>query len=362
MTFCEWTLSVSLANLPKLSPRNSEPAKIYVLKGVRNLSLNVFLTGGTGFFGKSLLRFAPSFNAPRSLSYSILSRNPDQFLLLNPEFNNTNSLRFSRGDILDPTSFEISTGSNCVLHAASDSTVGPALAARLRYRQIVEGTEVVLQKAVASGVRRLLFTSSGGVYGSQPLGLSAIHEDYNGMPDPLDVSNVYSVAKRTAEHLCALYAAEYGIEIVVARCFAFVGEDLPLNVHFAIGNFIRDALWSDQIVVKGDGTPIRSYLDQRDLARWLLVIMQEGRAGEAYNVGSDRAISLVDLAYLIRDLVSPQKSVHVLGGEAGTIKRNRYVPDITKAASELGLRPSFSLEQSIMDTVAAHRARKANRK
>ncbi len=326
------------------------------------MSLNVFLTGGTGFFGKSLLRFTSSVDAPRSLSYSILSRTPEQFLLLNPEFDNTNSLRFSRGDILDPGSFEISTESNYVLHAASDSTVGPALAARLRYRQIVEGTEVVLQKAVASGVRRLLFTSSGGVYGSQPLGLPAIHEDYNGMPDPLDVSNVYSVAKRTAEHLCALYAAEYGIEIVVARCFSFVGEDLPLNVHFAIGNFIRDALWSDQIVVKGDGTPIRSYLDQRDLARWLLLIMREGRTGEAYNVGSDQAISLIDLAYLIRDLVSPQKSVHVLGEEAGIMKRSRYVPDITKASRDLGLRPFFSLERSIIDTVHALCAREARRK
>ncbi len=326
------------------------------------MSSNIFLTGGTGFFGKSLLRHSSSFYAPNSVRFSILSRNPDQFLLLNPEFNNSNELLLIRGDVLDPSSFAISRESNYVLHAAADSTVGPALAARLRYRQIVEGTEVILQKAVASGVRRLLLTSSGGVYGSQPLGLSRIHEDYNAMPDPLDVSNVYSVAKRTAEHLCALYAAEYGIEVVIARCFAFVGEDLPLNVHFAIGNFIKDALWSDQIVVKGDGTPIRSYLDQRDLARWLLAIMQEGRAGEAYNVGSDQAISLIDLAYLVRDLISPQKSVHVLGEEAGTIKRNRYIPDITKVSRELGLRPSFSLEQSIMDTAAAHRVREASRK
>lgn len=165
------------------------------------------------------------------------------------------------------------------------------------------------------------------------------------------------MGKLAAEHLCAQYAAQHGLEIVIARCFAFVGGDLPLNVHFAIGNFIRDALWSDEIIVSGDGTPIRSYLDQRDLAHWLMTLLQDGKAGEAYNVGSDRAISIADLAHLVRDLVSPEKPVRILGEPMGNVERSRYVPDISKIYRHLGLRPTYTLEQSILDTASAARAK-----
>ena len=125
----------------------------------------------------------------------------------------------------------------------------------------------------------------GGVYGAQPTDLDIIPETYHGMPDPLHAANAYGVAKRQAEHLCALYADRFGIEPVIARCFAFVGEDLPLDVHFAIGNFIRDALFRDEITVNGDGSPIRSTWTRLELARWLLVMLRHGEAGRAYNVG-----------------------------------------------------------------------------
>jgi len=157
----------------------------------------------------------------------------------------------------------------------------------------------------------------------------------------------YGVAKRGAEHLCALYRHAYGLETVVARCFAFVGPDLPLDVHFAIGNFIRDALTADAITVGGDGSPLRSYLDQRDLAEWLSVLLLKGRSGHAYNVGSDQSIRIGDLAHLVRDTLSPGKPVHIKGVPDARQHRNIYVPDITKAKTELGLRVSVSLTDAI---------------
>ena len=80
------------------------------------------------------------------------------------------------------------------------------------------------------------------------------------------------MAKRASEHLCCLYNDRFGVESVVARCFSFVGQDLPLNAHFAIGNFIHDALHStDEITVAGDGAPVRSYMNQADLAQLVIV-------------------------------------------------------------------------------------------
>ena len=66
-----------------------------------------------------------------------------------------------------------------------------------------------------------------------------------------------------------------------------------------------------QITVSGDGTPVRSYMDQRDLARWLEVLLLQGCAGQAYNVGSDVAISIAELAHRVRDLLAPGKPVHI---------------------------------------------------
>jgi dTDP-glucose 4,6-dehydratase len=235
-----------------------------------------------------------------------------------------------------------------------DSTLGPQLTPLKRFEQIVDGTRHMLDYAVAHGIRRFLLTSSGGVYGPQPQDLEGIPESYNCMPDPLNAQHAYSVAKRCAEHLCALYQDRYGIETVIARCFAFAGRDLPLDVHFAIGNFIRDALYANEIVVKGDGSAVRSYMDQRDLAAWLLTLLLDGRPGQAYNVGSDQSVSIAELARLVRDVISPGKAVLVAGKSDQNNFRNRYVPDINKAQSELGLAIRVGLGDAIRDTARHH--------
>jgi dTDP-glucose 4,6-dehydratase len=146
---------------------------------------------------------------------------------------------------------------------------------------------------------------------------------------------------------------QHGLETVAARCFAFVGPDLPLNVHFAIGNFIRDALTADAITVSGDGTPLRTYLDQSDLAHWLFTLLQHGHPGHAYNVGSDEVISIADLAFLVRDILAPHKPVHILGQPDPDAARNRYVPDIRKAQQQLGLSATVPLAEAILRTGAA---------
>ena len=148
---------------------------------------------------------------------------------------------------------------------------------------------------------------------------------------------------------------QHGLETVVASCFAFVGPDLPLNVHFAIGNFVRDALHSEAITVAGDGTPLRTYLDQRDLAHWLWTLLLEGRDGETYNVGSDEVVSIAELAHLVRDLLAPEKPVRILCSPQPAAARNRYVPDITKIQTQHGLRVSVPLAEAIVTAARSRR-------
>lgn len=320
-------------------------------------SSSLFITGGTGFFGRSLLRRISEVNAItplRKYAVTVLSRNPGAFFAQYPEFSSENWLCLVRGDVSNTLDKVDGLESNYshILHAAADSTVGPQMPLLERYDQIVEGTRNVLDFAVKVGAKRFLLTSSGGVYGAQPPAMEKISEEYLGMPDPLGANNTYSVSKRMAEHLCSLYANKSRLEIVVARCFAFVGPDLPLDAHFAIGNFIGDVLKGLPIYIKGDGSPLRSYLYQSDLADWLLNLVDQGSSGHAYNVGSDKAISILELAQLVKSSLDSDVQIVVQNNQlADNVDRNRYIPNIKKIQQDLGMSITVPLSQAIKLTV-----------
>lgn len=312
----------------------------------------LLITGGTGFFGRAILHHLGSLRLPSgSMTFekvTVVSRSPDKFIQKYPSLVNKPWIILHKGDVLFPSTLPQNGNYDFIMHAATDSTDIATLTPLQSYKQIVDGTENMLKFAATCGAHRFLLTSSGGAYGPQPAELELIPETHNAMPDPLNPFNAYGVAKRQAEHLCALYGQQYGIETVIARCFAFVGSDLPRDAHFAIGNFIRDALERPEITVNGNGSPIRSYMYQTDLAHWLLALLQHGAAGNAYNVGSDEAISIADLAGLVRDILSPEKRIHLKGEAlADNAYRNRYIPDIAKAKKDLGLELTVPLANAI---------------
>ena len=311
----------------------------------------VLWTGATGFFGRSLLRYLQA-NGPGSTEWHLVSRDPEAFARQWPELACLPQTTWHRGDISTLSADHLPPLTH-VVHAAADSTHAGHLTALQRFDQNAAGTRHLLELAVSRGATRFLLTSSGGAYGPIPAGRSSVAEDDHWIPDPLAPASAYGMGKRAAEHLCALFAEQHGLETVIARCFAFVGPDLPLNVHFAIGNFIRDALSAHAISVAGDGTPLRTYLHQADLAHWLLTLLERGRPGEAYNVGSDEVISIADLAHLVRDVLAPEKPVHILGKPDPGAARNRYVPDIRKAQQQLGLSVTVPLAEAIRHTGAA---------
>ncbi len=317
--------------------------------GRRRFVMKLLVTGGTGFFGRALIRsWLKDESAGLKIpEVTIVTRSPSIFLERYPELCSNSWLTLHKSDLLEPESLPADCAFTHILHAATESTFGPQMQALQRYDDIVTGTRNILDYAVKNNVRRVLLTSSGGVYGPQPDGLQKIPESYLGIPDPLDPMSAYSIGKRAAEHLCSLYNDRFGLESTIARCFTFVGEDLPLKAHFAIGNFVYDALNNDCINVTGNGNPVRSYMHQSDLARWLLYILKKGIAGRAYNVGSDEGITISGLAHLVRDILSPGKAVVFEHRATSFQGRNIYVPDISLAKSELNLDVRISLKDSI---------------
>ncbi len=187
--------------------------------------------------------------------------------------------------------------------------------------------------------------------------MTHVAEDFRGGPDTLGHPVAYAEGKRFAEALTGIYARTYGFEAVVVRSFAVVGPYLPLDIHFAMGNFIRDGLRGGPITVGGDGTPRRSYLYGADLAVWLWTMLLRGASGRAYNMGSDVAVSIAELAHLIADCFDHSVEVQIKGTPALGQIDEWYVPSIERAKNELGLKVEVGLRDGILRTIEWYRER-----
>ena len=312
----------------------------------------IFITGGTGFFGCWLLESFAWANNRLNLDASIqvLSRNPDRFRQNMPHLGNHPALQLIRGDV---RTFPFPEGSfSHIILAATDSSQKSELEEPLSiFDTILEGTRHSLEYAAHCGARKVLFTSSGAVYGRQPAEMTHIPEEYEGAPDPFSPAAAYGEAKRASESLCGIYSRQYGFEAKVARCFAFVGPFLPFNAHFAIGNFIRDGLAGGPIIVKGDGSPFRSYLYAADLAIWLWTILFRGQSCRPYNVGSEEAVTIRTLAETVACAFEPPRSVSILGRSSPDKSVERYVPSTKRAGDELELQSFIGLSDAINRTI-----------
>ncbi|HEY2516461.1 MAG TPA: NAD(P)-dependent oxidoreductase [Polyangiaceae bacterium] len=310
------------------------------LRGAR-----VLLTGGTGFFGIWLASTLAWANRKLGLGLClhIVARRPERLVELAPHLRGDTSITLVPGDV---RSLDVDGPFTHVVHAATPSTPSAAEATvAATVSTIVDGARRLLDIAASAGVRRFLFTSSGAVYGTQPSEMTHVSESYPGAPDPLEPRSAYGEAKRLAELLCAAEARNGVVPATIARCFTFVGPHLPLDAHFAIGNFVRDGLAGRSIVVQGDGSPRRSYLYATDLMTWLLGVLVRGAPGRAYNVGSEREVSIAELARAVGSHF--RVPVEIRGVAVPEAKPLRYVPSTQRAREELGLVERVPLDAAI---------------
>lgn len=316
----------------------------------------VLITGGTGFFGRWLVGSLLEANRRHSLRIRVLvlTRDPGAFERSTGWITADPAVTLVGGDM---GSFNLPPGGlDFVIHAATEPVGAPGTFDPLdKFEADLDGTRRVLAVSRERHARRMLLTSSGAVYGRQPPDLPRIAESYSGAPDAADASSAYAQAKRASEFICAAASAGRGPETVIARGFAFVGPFLPLNANYAVGNFLADAMAGRQISIAGDGTPLRSYLYAGDMAFWLWTILLRGRSGRAYNVGSDAAISIRELAELVRDVAAPVTRVVLAHEPRPGVAAERYVPSIARARDELGLEPWTPLRRALERTVAWHR-------
>jgi dTDP-glucose 4,6-dehydratase len=321
----------------------------------------LLITGGTGFFGSWLLESFLRANDQLKLNakVTVLSRNPDAFQARMPHIASHTSVRLAAGDVC--TCEMKGERFNFVIHAAIEPLPPtPAADPLLLFERNVAGTKNALEIARCCGAHRFLLASSGAVYGRQPADLTHVPEAYPGAPDPLDPLTTYAQAKRVSEFLCAAHARRYGLEVAIARCFAFVGPHLQLDAGYAIGNFIRDALRGGPVRVNGDGTPYRSYLYAADLAIWLWTILFRGETCRPYNVGSEEALTIESLAAQVAASFQPEPAVLIAKTPTPDQPAERYVPLTRRAASELALLQHIDLHAAVTRTIAWYRQAAGN--
>ena len=312
---------------------------------------SIFLTGGTGFFGKWLLESFIYANEKLSLNAKIfsLSRNPEIFIKEHPFYNAyMNSVNFIKGDILT-YDFKIDEAVQFIIHAATASSDSlnknnPLL----MMDTITLGTRNVLDFALTQPIEGFLFVSSGAVYGKQPFDVSNIQETDCFKIDINNSNAAYSEGKRIAELYCSTYFEKNNLPVKIARCFAFVGPYLPLNTHFAIGNFINNVIKNEDIVIMGDGSTTRSYMYASDLSIAIWKILLMGNNNKPYNVGVDKAYSLKEIALMLK--TNYGNKVQILNNNKDLLK-NIYVPNIDVLINDLNIKHFVQIEEAIQKTI-----------
>ena len=309
------------------------------------------ITGASGFVGTwltlSWVAAYKKFNGRGQLL--ITSRNPQSLIPLTKVVDANSPLTALSIDIRNleiPSEFR----NGNLIHAATPASAAlNASDPAAMLKVIIEGQERVLAEAVRMN-NKVLFLSSGAVYGRQPLDLERIPETWEGAPQIGDSNSAYHEGKRVAELMGNIAASKQGLHFITARLFAFIAPFLPLGTHFAAGNFIRDAVTSNKIEIQSGGGSIRSYLYATDLCSSLWALLARGQSTSAYNVGSSEEISIRQLATIVSRSVSPASSVLTLGKNT-TNNTTRYLPSVNKIEVELRWKKIVPLEDSIIRTI-----------
>ncbi len=317
--------------------------------------MKIFITGGTGFFGRWLIHTFKHFlkHPPQALNTKdfkiyLLTRSPEKIRALLPRYS---FLIPVQGDI---RIFDfVRENIDYVIHGAMPSNY-----ARISPSEILDiginGTKRVLDFSKAWEVKKILFISSGLVYGKVPYKKKICEENKGVWPFSLNHPKTsYMEAKRVGEILVSDYGEKYNLPYNIARCFSFIGPFQNLTTGSPAVSFLKSVLNKREITILGDGKKVMSFMYGRDLGEWLWKILFSGKPGEIYNVGSEKGITIKELAEVFKkvseSLLGYVPQIKILKKVKDPIEW--YVPDVSKAKKELGLEEETDLFSAIKKTI-----------
>jgi nucleoside-diphosphate-sugar epimerase len=207
---------------------------------------------------------------------------------------------------------------------------------------------------------KILYVSSGAVYGKQLNKNSGFKENYLTFNKKINLKNgykrKYSVIKRKNEKLFEKFAKKFG-KVSIARCFSFVGEYLPTKSYYVVGNFIQNILNNENIKIKANYEVVRSYMYEEDLVNFLFKILDySNKDCPIYNVGSDDAISIRKLSHLL----AKKYNLHVnINNKKNSKKKlDKYVPNINKFRKNFKYYKKLSSFNAVLKTLRQYKYKK----
>ncbi len=301
--------------------------------------MQVLVTGGAGFLGSALVRRlierGHSVRVLDDLSAGDPARLPQ-------------AASFMRGDVNDqPRLWTLLQGVECVYHLAARVSVPESVRYPREYNAVnVGGTVSVLEAMRDVGVRRLVFASSGAIYGNQPV--QPLREDL-----PPDPTSPYAVSKLAAEHYISTIGRLWGVETVCLRIFNAYGpgQQLPVTHPPVIPHFLRQVLGRGSLVVHGSGEQTRDFVYVDDVVEALIAAATAPNVDRrVINVGSGTETSVNDLVRQIEAITGLE--AHVLRVPSEDSGVSRMCADLTLARELLGWSPRVFLSEGLRRTLA----------
>jgi len=296
--------------------------------------MNFLITGAAGFLGSALANhLAHDGHQVRGLDD--LSKGDPEVL--------DKSVHFTRGDVNDrPKLWTLLQDVDCVYHLAARVSVPESVLYPREYNAVNVGGTVSLMEAMRDvGVRRVVFISSGAIYGEQSE--QPLHENLPPYPD-----SPYAVSKLSSEFYVRTIGQLWGIETVSLRVFNAYGpgQHLPPSHPPVIPNFLRQAVRDGSIVIHGDGGQTRDYVYIDDVVRAMIAASTAPSIdGQVINVGSGTEISVRELGRMVIELVnSHAETIFNPRSNSGV---TRMCADLTLAKEKLGYNPQISLEEGL---------------
>ena len=321
---------------------------IQALPDVQKLrSARILITGATGLVGAFLTDCLLALSDQNALDLRLyaLCRNAARAKERFGERVNAIAADVSEANALPECDYIIHAASNAHPKAFSADPVGTMLANILGVRNLLEHLR-------AQGHGRLLFVSTGEIYGDNPAIRDGFAETDFGKIDSMNPRACYPESKRAAETLCASYLSQYRVDSVVARLCYVYGPTITNENSRADAQFLRSALSKTDIIMKSAGAQVRSYCYVADAARALITILLRGESGSAYNVANRAAVrSIREYAEALAKVAGVQVKFETPEDAEkrgySTVSRAVQKPDRLEA---LGWKPLFSFEEGIEHT------------